>query len=576
MDCHKHVTMNWRKRVTLHRGPGGWSLAAAVALCCAAAGAAELRLVAHWKLSGDARDASGHERHGVNHGASLQPPAAQFDGRDDRIEIPRDVAPRLGTGEFSLALWARLEPDAVDVPGTLLSQWDPAHSRGFQFGISHHAGVTTNQSNQRQVHFGINQGRVEPNWTDHGQLGNATLVFALAVHDGQLFAGTCEAGAAASGRVFRWGEGQTWADCGSPHPCNSVSSLAVHDGQLYAGVSKYRLAGSALPESQNPHLGGRVYRYDGDKNWTDCGQLPGVEAIGGLVEFGGRLYATSLYRPAGFFRYEGGQQWTSLEVPNEKRVEALAVYNGQLFASSYDQGHVFRYDGKTWTDCGQVGPPENTQTYSFAVYHGQLYVGTWRTGRVYRYAGDDDWFDAGRLGEELEVMGMLVHNGTLFAGSLPLAQVYRYQPAATWELIGQLDATPDVMYRRAWTMAEYQGRLFCGTLPGGRVFSLQSGRCVTYDKALSDGWHHLAAVRDTDRLRLYVDGRPVANSTTFAPQDFDLQLDQPWQLGFGATDYFQGRLSDVRVYDRALAPADVARLYADRSAKFQQHDSEPK
>ena len=125
-------------------------------------------------------------------------------------------------------------------------------------------------------------------------------------------------------------------------------------------------------------------------------------------------------RPAGFFRYEGGERWTPLETPNGKRVEALCVHNDQLFASTYDQAHIFRYDGKTWVDCGQVGDETNTQTYSFAVHYGRLYVGTWRSGKVFRYESDNRWIDCGRLGEELEVMGMLVHNGSLFRVAIDL------------------------------------------------------------------------------------------------------------------------------------------------------------
>jgi hypothetical protein len=44
---------------------------------------------------------------------------------------------------------------------------------------------------------------------------------------------------------------------------------------------------------------------------------------------------------------------------------------------------------------------------------------------VYRFEDVNRWTDAGRLGEELEVMGMLVHKGHLIAGTLPLAEVYR-------------------------------------------------------------------------------------------------------------------------------------------------------
>src|SRR5262249_54951995 len=76
-------------------------------------------------------------------------------------------------------------------------------------------------------------------------------------------------------------------------------------------------------------------------------------------------------------------------------------------------------------------------------------------------------------------------------GTLPLAEVYRFDAPGTWRQVGRLDLTPDVKYRRAWTMAACQGRLFCGTLPSGRVLSIEAGRNVTYDQELAGGWRHL-------------------------------------------------------------------------------------
>ena len=238
----------------------------------------------------------------------------------------------------------------------------------------------------------------------------------------------------------------------------------------------------------------------------------------------------------------------------------MCVYDGQLFASSYDEGHVFRYDGTNWVDCGQVGPPGNTQTYSFAVYEGRLYVGTWSTGRVYCYDGDNDWKDVGRLGQELEVMGMMVHNGKLYAGSLPLAEVYRFDGPQNWTKLARLDSTPEVKYRRAWTMAEFQGRLFCGTLPSGRVWSFEAGRNVTLDRTLKPGWRHVAVTRNGNQLKLYLDGKLAATSAKFDPGQYDLSLDHPWKIGFGQNDYFRGNLRDVRVYGYATSEGEVRRL----------------
>jgi hypothetical protein len=347
-------------------------------------------------------------------------------------------------------------------------------------------------------------------------------------------------------------------DCGAPDRSNAVTALAVYNGQLYAGTGKYRLAGSALSESPNVELGGRIFRYDGGTEWIECGRLPEVEAVGGMVVFRDRLYAASLYRPAGFFRYEGEDRWTACPTPGGQRVEALGVFDGYLYATSYDGGYVYRYDGQSWTDCGRLG--DNTQTYSFAVYEWRLYTGTWPSGRVYRFEDLNHWTDVGRLGEELEVMGMLVHNGRLIAGTLPLAEVYAYGNGSTWERLARLDHTPDVKYRRAWTLAEHGGRLYCSTLPSGRVYSFAAGQNVSWDHPFPAGWHHVAAIRGAGRLTLFVDGRQVAQSDSFDPTQYDLSSDGPLRIGFGRNDYFHGRLADVRLYGRALDTVEIRQL----------------
>jgi hypothetical protein len=164
------------------------------------------------------------------------------------------------------------------------------------------------------------------------------------------------------------------------------------------------------------------------------------------------------------------------------------------------------------------------------------------------------------LGEELEVMGMLVHNGQLYAGTLPQAKVYRYDGDQSWTRTVQLDTTPDVKYRRAWTMAQYRGRLFCSTLPSGHVHSMIAGPCVTYDHELAPGWRHVAAVKKADVLLLYVDGRQVAQSCSFDADAFDLSTDAPLLIGAGAGDFFGGAMSDVRLYKRALSEQEIGRL----------------
>lgn len=389
---------------------------------------------------------------------------------------------------------------------------------------------------------------------DSGRPGDSLFAFSLATHDGALYAGTCEPAKNATGRVYRYEKDKTWVDCGRLDASNSVTALTVYQGKLYAGTGKYRVAGSSLPESENTNLGGKIFRYEGGKNWTDCGQLPGVEAVGGMVVFRNQLYASSLYKPAGFYRYENNA-WVNCGVPDGKRVEALAVYNDFIYASSYDGGKVYRYDGKSWTDCGQLG--DNTQTYSFTVYKGKLLCGTWPSGKVYQFEDINQWTDMGRLGEELEVMGMSVYNGRLLAGTLPLAEVYSYEGPNKWVKSARLDHTPDVKYRRAWTMAEHQGKLFCSTLPSGKIHALECGRVASMESTFPDGWHHVSAMKRNGQLMVFVDGKLSAVSSLFTPSDFDLTNTAPLWIGKGMGDFFCGKLSDVRIYNRALDDFEI-------------------
>lgn len=534
--------------------------------------AADSKLIAQWPLTEDARDTSpSHllaQPHNIRFADIDGRRAAVFNGRDAWLTINGDALRTLSTGDYTVSCRVHTDQILDDVPGDLISRFDSAKHQGFHLTLKSSAGVTCAQANWRQLQFGIDARQCAQEWKDHGRPGDALLAFSLCTFNGHLYAATCEPAAGGSGHVYRLDGENQWVDCGSPDQSNSVTSLAEFNGSLYAATGKYRLRGSALEESPNTTTGGRVFRYDGDSRWIDCGQLPDTEAIGGMVVYRGRLYASSLYRPAGFFRLEQDGSWTACGTPERPaglvgdtthmRVEAMGVYNGWLWATSYDGGRVFRFDGDKWEDCGQLD--DNTQTYAFAVHGGRLYVGTWPSGQVYRYEAAHRWMNVGRLGGEREVMGMLTHNGRLIAGSLPLAEVYEFDGRSTWYRLAQLDRTPDVTYRRAWTMAEYGGRVYVSTLPSGHVYSWRAGRVAMSDRSLSAGWHHVAAVRTRKDLRLYVDGSLIATEDIPGAEDYDLALDAPLQIGRGPNDFFNGHLCDVRLYEGALSAGRISEL----------------
>jgi hypothetical protein len=544
--------------------------------CAATAPARAEELIGHWPLIIDGRDISGNNLHATPHNidfavtgpANRAETAAAFNGQSSRLEVPDHEFLHLGNDDFTVAAWVYTDDTTIDIPGDIISKYDLVTHRGFHFCLKTNAGVTFSQPNFRQLQFGVDDDRAKNDWSDCGRPGTALLAFALCSFDGELYAGTCEPGRDESGHVYRYAGDQKWVDCGAPDKSNAVTSLAVFNGQLYAATGRYRVAGSALPESENTNLGGRIFRYAPPSGWIDCGQLPNAEAVGGLAVFQKNLYATSLYRPPGFFRYDGNQTWQECELPSRPadttgdskhmRVEALAPFNGALYATSYDGGRVFRFDGRRWIDCGQLA--DNTQTYSLAVYAGQLYVGTWPSGRVYRFQEPDQWEDCGRLGDELEVMGMLVHNGRLIAGTLPLAEIYQFDGRDIWKKLARLDHSPNVRYRRAWCLAEHGGQVFCSTLPSGKVFSWHAGQLVMANHELPPGWRHVAATRAGNSLKIFVDGQQVAEQLSSERAPYELSTNVPLQIGFGPNDYFYGRLSHLRLYGRALTTIEVALL----------------
>ncbi|MDA1214905.1 MAG: hypothetical protein O2955_20575 [Planctomycetota bacterium] len=517
----------------------------------------QVELVAHFPLRSNAKDSSDSKNHGKAVDVRFSDNAAGFDGRKSQITLPDSDSLDFSTKNFSLSLWVHTEAELDDVLGDLVNKYDPVTRKGFNLSIKHHAGVTGSQSNYRHLHFGIDDGKQEAEWRDEGRPGQSLFVHSMCVHDEELYVGTVEGQTNKDqGHVFRYrGDGE-WEDLGAPWKSNGVTAMASYNGHLYVGVSRVLLHYSGLEPTIAHHIGGKVFRYENGE-WVDLGQLLGVDGVNGMAIFRGKLHITGFYQPA-MFRYEGGTEWTSLGSPDGMRPEALCVYNGAIYATGYDEGAVYRFDGENWSRAGTLG--DATQIYGLVVHEGKLFAGSWPAGTVYRYEGDDTWVSTGRLGTAEEVMGPNVYNGKLYAGTLPMAEIFRYDGDEHWNSVGRVDFTPDVIYRRAWSMAVYKGRLWSGTLPSGHVRSFEAGVNATYDRELPSGWRHIAAVRETDRLKLYVDGACVAESREFDGNQYDISNDVPLRFGLGAHDYFNGRMKEVRIYSRALTPTQVNQL----------------
>jgi hypothetical protein len=482
-----------------------------------------------------------------------------------------------GVADFTITARIRVPDRPSRRLGDLAAAYDAASRRGWTLGFLD-ASPCGNHPNDRELCFTLDAGTT-PTWADLGQPSQSTImVAALAVLEGMLYAATWEGPPSDRGHVYRL-DPDGWVDCGSPWDCNAVTRLAVHDGRLFAGVSRIRGGGSGLADSANQQPGGRVLQYAGGTEWTDLGGLGDADSVAALVPWGGDLFAIPMYS-AGLYRLQAPGQWVWCGSPG-RRLLALGVHDGTLHGAGNDHvdvasaiaqtaagivvpaqsadggGGVFRYDGgEAWTSLGLQ--PETTQVYSIETFDGAMHIGTWPTGLVYRHDGGTRWRSTGRLGDETEVMNLLAFGGALYGGTLPKAQVFRMDSPQAWSEVGRVDATPDVRYRRAASMAVHRGRVIVGSLPSGRVHAMRVGAAASSGVQVGPGNHDVAAVRRGATLELHLDGVLVAAETDPEGVVLDLGELPDVRRGDGPRLPFGGELLEVRAIDRAMGTDEIA------------------
>jgi hypothetical protein len=541
--------------------------------------------VGYWKLRGDARDYSGRGNHGENHGVELA--TSEFNGRDSFIDVPDSPALRFGTGDFTIATWIFTDNDFDDGFGDILAKFDPVRRTGFNLTIGASAAGYNSTGDARHIRFGIDDG-APGDWQDCGRPGGKTHNSdALTVFDGALYAGVTDAPDEGDwAHVFRFKGGQIWEDCGrvGHGRTRGVYAMIVHNGSLYAATSASHGRQPATMDF------GRVYRYVDGQEWQDLGQPGSNHRLNALASFRGKLYVCGFNigpEPGHVYVLEDDGQWRACgEFAGWPHT--LAVHNGNLY-TAYPKGEVFAFDGVAWRNLGNPfgSIEECNQIHSLGVFRGELHAGTWPKGKVAALRGDT-WVDRGRLGDATEVIALAGYNGSLYAGTIPRAEVFRWDAGNRWTSIRRLFDPPrfvpvpvgsgDVRvadWSRTTSLTVFGGKLFASTgtcyrtmidAPltddvRGRVFSLQAGANVSYDRDLGPGWQHIVALRDRRQLKLFVNGRLTASS---AIQNEALKIDNdaPLRIGFGEVDYFSGKVGDVKLFNRALTDSEIQSLAA--------------
>ena len=553
------------------------------------------KLVAHWPLAGDTDDAAGNH-HGIADVLSYtvgpfgaNATAAEFDGRQSRVRIEDHADLRLGTMDFSCTAWIRCQTPMTHVFGDILSKFDPVGRTGVNLHIAGSSPAYSAMSDQRHVHFGIDDGYVGP-WEDFGkpEPGNSNVT-AIVTWQGALYAGIADAATPEQAcRVFRYDGQQAWRDCGrlgTDSNVLSVQSMLVHGGRLFAGSGNWdwdKARGDFPGFSAGK---AHVYEYQGGQQWRDLGQVGEGHRLMCMASFAGDLYAGMDKEGGGkVFRY-ADCAWVDCGAPDGLNIEGLLPHAGELCASTH--GSIYRYEGgSTWTCLGH-DPHGITQIHSMAEIGGRLWIGTWPQGYVLRLEASGEWTITGRLGipeglfECNEVMDLRVYNGKLYAALIPKSQIWRYEADGHWTLMTSLASRHDWApenadsWCRVTSLNAYGGQLCAATGSCysraehqdaedtlGRVHGFTAGQVCSHEQDIGGAWTHVAAIRDGQETRLYVNGSLSATARAPAQTTFDLSNTSPWQIGFGAQTFFHGAIADVRLYAGALTGAAVCSIAA--------------
>ena len=262
-------------------------------------------------------------------------------------------------------------------------------------------------------------------------------------------------------------------------------------------------------------------------------RTPGDEVVDGLID-DVRVYSRAL---------------SADEIKRLYRIGGTLHVNTQINNDFLKNGLVgwWTFDGK---DMATGGASVTAYDRSGNNNTGTLTNGPTRVigklGQALSFDGVDDFVDVDTTSNDsLDILS---------AQSLTLSAWIKTQSAVSSPVIMQrLDGTP---YYRLYLLASGKASFALRGAVGGETEISSLGR-------KDDGtWHHVVGIRDTaqDVMKLYVDGILEANSPDGTVGD----LATVTNLVIGthqATQFFDGSIDDVRVYNRALTPDEIKRLY---------------
>jgi RNA polymerase sigma factor (sigma-70 family) len=170
----------------------------------------------------------------------------------------------------------------------------------------------------------------------------------------------------------------------------------------------------------------------------------------------------------------------------------------------------------------------------------------------------------GRLGGAVELHG----RGFLECPQPAVAEAGAGElTVATWALVRSVPATGNRALVTRQLGDGSQDHFFLGFTNGRLIANSHTWNAVIFAPPLADGrWHHLAFTVSATRMTLYRDGQPLGSKPLRGRRRDP--VDWPVFIGGGSNvpgvvhERFEGAVDETVLYDRALAPREVAALAA--------------
>lgn len=358
----------------------------------------DTNLVGYWKLNNDAKDYSGAGNDGINHGVTFSAAdGAVFNGAGTYIEVPDSKSLDFGDGAFSISAWIKCEPGAYP-GGDIVNKYDSTARKGLNFQILNSSSAYNGPSDSRNLFFGIDNA-VDGQWTDCGRpIPTNDLISMFIVYKNHLYVGTTGAmDPKDRSRVFRYDGDGKWVDCGmvtNDPKTPSIMCGVIHKGELYVGTGNWDYV-----RQDEAGTAAAVYKYKGGTTWERYGNYPlGKKRIHSMASYNGTIYVNDDNGET--YSYDTGSGVWKME--NKLAVYKFissGVYNNELYNGSNNT--IFRMDiNRRWDTVAIFDRLYINQTHTFETYQGRLYAGTWPNGYIMRYEGGRSWTECAFLGTE--------------------------------------------------------------------------------------------------------------------------------------------------------------------------------